>query len=261
MLPGETIMYEDQHAIRFDRESSQLHVEEKLTDPAASYSHGKRTDQLPALKLEISSSADADNIDRLRKLAYSTATNFELPDPETVASRHDPAGSVCLTVRSAQQFAATVRLNSVNDHTMARKLLEGQAPDPDDFYPSLVVGRGATAPEFRGLGLMGFLVSMGVRVAELAGAPSAVAVQIAGTPHFRAMEAAGWTGTIVGQENLKVVDAQHDLMLVSIASARFGQNNKFSRDKYQALHQMLNPEPTLREAALKVRKALALKPG
>jgi|GEM_PF-5395724 len=251
-------MYEEKVSNQFDTHLMGHHADGQRAVAPASHSPAKRTDQLPPLSIEISSAADYREIDRLRKLAYSTAINFALPDPRTVESRNDPAGSVCLTVRSNQQYAATVRLSSVNSRSTARKLLEGQAPAADDFYPSLVIGRGATAPEFRGLGLMGFLVSLGVRVAELAGAPSAVAVQIAGTPHYRAMEAAGWTGTIVGQENLKVVDStKHDLMLVSIAQAQFVQNNEFSHGKYRALHRMLNPEAALRQAAGRVEKAMA----
>jgi hypothetical protein len=255
-------MYEENLSAHFERQSIEPFADRQRPIAPRSPSRATRTDQFPSLSIEISRTDQHRDIDRLRKLAYSTASNFELPNPETVESRNDPPGSVCLTVRSSQQYAATVRLSSANNRSMAHKLLEGQAPLADDFYPSVVVGRGATAPEFRGLGLMGFLVSLGVRVAELAGAPSAVAVQIDGTPHFRAMEAAGWTGTIIGQENLKVVDStEHDLMLVSIAQAQFKQNNEFSRDKYQALHKMLNPEATLRHAADTVKKAMALTPG
>lgn len=255
-------MYEEKSAVHLENSSFDQPVRDNQSGTFGTQPSVKRTDQLPPLTIEISGAQEYPEIDRLRKLAYSTAINFELPNPATVESRNDPPGSVCLTVRSNQQYAATVRLSNAIDRPMADKLLEGQGPQSTDFYPSLVIGRGATAPEFRGLGLMGFLVSLGVRVAELAGLPSAVAVQIAGTPHFRAMESAGWTGTIIGQENLKVVDsAQHELMLVSIAQAQFGQNNRFSRDKYQALHRMLNPEATLRHAAGTVNKAMAMTPG
>lgn len=249
-------MYEEKQSVEISAETIGRRYQAKRPAAIKTSMRDKQSEQLPPLTIRISNAAEYREIDRLRKLAYSTAINFDLPDPQTVESRNDPAGSVCLSVLSGYQHAATVRLSIARDRAIAHKLLEGQAPGDDNFYPSLVIGRGATAPEFRGLGLMGFLVSIGVRVAQLASAPSAVAVQIAGTPHFRAMEAAGWTGTIIGQESLRVVDSSNDLMLVSIAKTRFEQNNQYSGKKYKALHRMLSPEPVLRDAAAAVEKAL-----
>ena len=209
-----------------------------------------------AVHLSVASPAQDDEIDRLRRHAYATAVNFELPDPTTILRRRDPRDAVCLVIGTRDTLAATMRIALAGDRPSAEKLLEGEAELERRYFPGAVLSRGATDPRFRGNGLMGFLVSLGVAVARQCGLGSALAVQIEGTPHFTAMAAAGWQSRTISDEDLALVRNERPLQLVYVGRERFEQSAAQSRHAHALLYRRLKPEPGIREAADRLSKAI-----
>lgn len=214
------------------------------------------TDFEQSMFVSIASSAQDVEIDRLRHIAYANAVNFDLPDPGTIARRRDPVDSICLVVGTRQTLAATMRIAVAPDRIQAERLLEGDAALPREFFPGVVLSRGATDPRFRGNGLMGFLVSLGVAVARQSGVGSALGVQIDGTPHFAAMAAAGWQSRTIRDDDLALVRSEHPLKLVYIGRDRFASSADASRHAHARLYQRLKPEPVVAEAAARLRKTM-----
>lgn len=209
-----------------------------------------------AIRLSVASPAQDDEIDRLRRNAYATAVNFELPDPTTIMRRRDPQNSVCLVIGTRHTLAATMRIAVAGDRPHAEKLLEGEAALENRFFPGAVLSRGATDPRFRGNGLMGFLVSLGVAVARQCALGSALAVQIDGTPHFAAMSAAGWQSRTISDRDLALVRNERPLQLVYIGRERFERSADQSRHAHDLLYRRLKPEPVIQEAADRLAKAM-----
>ncbi|MEZ5650398.1 MAG: hypothetical protein R3E87_07590 [Burkholderiaceae bacterium] len=208
------------------------------------------------LSLSIAGPGQDDEVDTLRRHAYANAINFELPDPTTILRRKDPQNSVCLVIGTREALAATMRIAVAPDRPGAERLLEGDAELSKEHFPGAVLSRGATDPRFRGNGLMGFLVSLGVAVARQCALGSALAVQVDGTPHFAAMAAAGWQSRTISDHDLALVRNSRPLQLVHIGRERFARSAEQSRHAHAALYARLKPEPVIRDAAERLSKAL-----
>lgn len=203
--------------------------------------------------LSIASDAQTQAIDALRQKAYAAAGYFKLPDPRTVLRSTDLPHAICLVVASKRELAATVRLTYARQRSEAERILEGTAEVPADHFPTLALCRGATDPRFRGLGLMAFLVSLGVAIARRAGLGSALGVQYEGTPHYRAMNAAGWNRKPI-VDRMFTVQGQAGLGLVYIGRQRFEASVRHSEREHASLHRQFRVEPVVTAAALRIDK-------
>jgi hypothetical protein len=204
--------------------------------------------------LNIATPAQTPLIDALRQKAYMAAGYFSLPDPRTVRRATDPAHAICLVIASKRELAATVRLAWARDRKQAESILEGSAELGASYFPSLVMCRGATDPAFRGLGLMAFFASMGPAIAQRAGLGSALGVQYEGTPHFRAMSAAGWERKPIGGERMATVKGNAALSLVYIGRERFAASVRHSERVHAELHRRLDVPRVVADAAALIAK-------
>ena len=178
-------------------------------------------DLLAGFSLLLATHQHAAAIDALRQRAYANAGYLSLPDPRTVRCETDPEGSICLLVARQREIAATVRVSFAPTRARAEAILEGTAKVSADYFPTVTLCRGATDPNYRGLGLMAFLVAMGVRIAWYAKLGSALGVQYDGTPHYRAMNAAGWDKKPIAGLQMATVQGHAPLSLVYIGHERF----------------------------------------
>lgn len=212
---------------------------------------------LETFQLRLATPRDEPAIDRLRQRAYATAVNFTLQVPDTLRTRHDPPGSVILMLTSGDALAATVRLNTVSSRTQASRELEADASVPADWFPGLVIGRGATDPAFRGLGSMAFLVSLGVAAARDTGLHCAIATQYEGAPHFNAMRRAGWQNKPVGSERMAATLAKSvgPLNLVYIDAELFADSVAHSAQAHAAIRHVVRASRIEREIQAAVEKA------
>lgn len=210
-------------------------------------------DRRDPLTLAIATDAQTPAIDALRQKAYAAAGYFTLPDPRTVLRSTDLPHAICLVVASKREVAATVRLTYARQRAEAERILEGTADVPADYFPTLALCRGATDPRFRGLGLMAFLVSLGVAIGRRAGLGSALGVQYDGTPHYRAMNAAGWNRRPI-VDRMFTVKGQAGLGLVYIGRDRFEFSVRHSEREHAALHRQFQVEPVITAAALQLDK-------
>ncbi|MEZ5660757.1 MAG: hypothetical protein R3E83_20280 [Burkholderiaceae bacterium] len=209
-----------------------------------------------SIELRVANPGQDGEIDRLRRDAYASAINFELPDPTTILRRKDPENSVCLVIGTRDSLFATMRIALATDRPVAERLLEGKADLANSYFPGAVLSRGATDPRYRGNGLMGFLVSLGVAVARQCALGSALAVQVDKTPHFTAMEAAGWRSRTISDQDLALVRNSLPLKLVYIERERFARSAEQSRHAHPSLYQRLKPETVIQDAAQRLLKSL-----
>ncbi|MGE0315692.1 MAG: hypothetical protein AB7P21_29110 [Lautropia sp.] len=202
---------------------------------------------LPPMTLEVASERHTEAIDRLRQVTYASAGYFSLPDPETVRRRTDPPSSLCLVIMQGNTLAATGRFTPAETRADAERILEGEANLPAHCFPTLAMCRGATDPQFRGLGLMAFIVSAGVAAASRAGLGSAVVVQYDGTPHARAMKRAGWESRPIGGDRMGTVRGHADLSLLYIPKSSFKDSEAHSATVHARLRAHLKAAPFIEE--------------
>ncbi|MGE0314414.1 MAG: hypothetical protein AB7P21_22605 [Lautropia sp.] len=212
---------------------------------------------LETFRLRLATPRDEMAVDRLRQRAYATAVNFTLHEPGALRTRNDPPGSVVLMLTSGDTLAATVRLNVVASRARASLELEADASVPADWFPGLIIGRGATDPTFRGLGSMAFLVSLGVAAARDAGQNCAIATQYEGAPHFNAMRRAGWQRKSVGSERMARTLAKSigPLNLVYIRDALFADSVAHSAQVHADIRRVVRASSIEREVGAALEKA------
>lgn len=209
---------------------------------------------LPPMTLEVASERHTEAIDRLRQVTYASAGYFSLPDPETVRRRTDPASSICMVVMQGKSLAATGRLTLAATRGEAERILEGEADLPSHCFPTLAMCRGATDSAYRGMGLMAFLVSVGVAAASRAGLGSSVVVQYDGTPHARAMKRAGWEAKPIGGDRMGTVRGHAGLSLLYIPKSSFKDSEAHSANVHAALRAHLKAAPFIEELARLLEK-------
>jgi hypothetical protein len=205
--------------------------------------------------LGIATTAHTPSIDSLRQKSYASAGYFSLPDPRTVRRENDLPHAITLIVANKRELAATVRLTYARDRKQVEAILEGSADVSPSYFPTMTICRGATDPKFRGLGLMAFLVSVGVAVARQAGLGSALAMQAEGTPHYPAMRAAGWNSRPVEGDRMNTVKLNAAMTFVYIDRERFGNSVSHSERVHNELHQRLEVPRVVLDAATLIAKA------
>ena len=205
--------------------------------------------------LGIATSAQTPLIDSLRQKSYASAGYFSLPDPRTVRRENDLPHAITLIVANKRELAATVRLTYARDRKQVEAILEGSADVSPSYFPTMTICRGATDPKFRGLGLMAFLVSMGVAVARQAGLGSALAMQAEGTPHYPAMKAAGWNSKPVPGDRMNSVKLNAAMSFVYIDRERFGTSVQHSERVHAELHRRLEVTSVVAQASAMIAKA------
>ena len=194
-------------------------------------------------------------INTLRQTAYAKAGYFSIPDTSLLQRQRDPATAVCLIIANKKQIAATVRLCLATHQSGAERLLQGPAPLAGDHFPTLTLCRGATSTDFRGLGLMTFLVGLGVAVADRAGLNSATGMQAEGTPHFGTMLASGWQSKDVPSAATECVRMKTDAMkLVFISRARFGYSASYGQNEHGDLYKALQAVDAIETAAQRIAR-------
>ncbi|MGC1439882.1 MAG: hypothetical protein WA888_04675, partial [Burkholderiaceae bacterium] len=150
-----------------------------------------------------------------------------------VKTKSDPDNSFCYIVTDGLDIAATMRLAFVSTRAEGAKIIEGRPPENAVDFPGVALCRGATNKSFRGMGLMTFLVSVGVSVARHAGLRSAIAMQAVGTPHFGAMQRAGWQSVNVSTETAYAVSFDTgEMNLVYLSSAGLVSSDEYSRREH-----------------------------
>jgi hypothetical protein len=205
--------------------------------------------------LGIANTTHTPSIDLLRQKSYATAGYFSLPDPRTVRRENDLPHAITLIVASKRELAATVRLTYARDRKQVEAILEGTADVSASYFPTMTICRGATDPKFRGLGLMAFLVSVGVAAARQAGLGSALAMQAEGTPHYPAMKAAGWNSRPVAGDRMNTVKLNAVMSFVYIDRTAFANSVSHSARVHHELHQRLDVARVVTEAAALIAKA------
>ncbi len=205
--------------------------------------------------LGIATSAQTPLIDSLRQKSYASAGYFSLPDPRTVRRENDLPHAITLIVGNKKELAATVRLTYARDRRQVESILEGSADVSPAYFPTMTICRGATDPKFRGLGLMAFLVSVGVAVARQAGLGSAVAMQAEGTPHYPAMRASGWNSRPVEGNRMNTVKLNAVMSFVHIERERFGTSVLHSERVHAELHRRLEVASVVTQASAIIAKA------
>ena len=188
-------------------------------------------------------------VQRLADLsAYATASNFKLPEPDRVLTRHDPEHSFCYVISDGERIAATMRVVFIGSRAEGARVIEGTPPERAVSFPGVALCRGATRKEFRGMGLMTFLVSTGVAVAHRAGLHSAIAVQAVGTAHFNAMVQAGWQSEDVSGKNVKLVALDGpQLKLVYLPMSLLPESQRHSLDRHGDLWEHLRADEAIAE--------------
>lgn len=203
--------------------------------------------------LSIATPAHTAMINELRQKAYTMAGYFSLPDPRTVRRDTDAPHAIVFVIANKRSLAATVRMTYAKDRKNAERILEGTADVPPSYFPCVTMCRGATDPKYRGLGLMAFLVSLGVASARRAGLGSALGVQYDGTPHFRAMNAAGWDRKPIADQ-MSTVKGNAGLGLVYIGRERFETSVRHSERVHAQLHQVFEVDRVVRDAVEQIAK-------
>lgn len=185
-------------------------------------------------------------IDALRTVAYANASNFKLPEPDRVLTRHDPDNSFCFVISDGQQIAATMRVVFIGSRAEGARVVEGSVPEDACTFPGVALCRGATAKNFRGMGLMTFLVSTGVAVAYRAGLRSAIAVQAVGTAHFDAMLQAGWQSEEVSGKQVRLVALNGpELKFVYLPISLLPRSQQHSEQRHHDLWQYLQADQAI----------------
>ena len=98
-------------------------------------------------------------------------------------------------------------------------------------------------------------------VALSAGLGSALGVQYEGTPHYRAMNAAGWNRKPIIDDRMNTVRGNAPLGLVHIPRERFAASVQHSEKIHALLHRRLNVSAVVSEAATIIRKVTSLLSG
>lgn len=205
--------------------------------------------------LGIATSAQTPLIDSLRQKSYAAAGYFSLPDPRTVRRENDLPHAITLIVGNKKELAATVRLTCARDRRQVESILEGSADVSPAYFPTMTICRGSTDPKFRGLGLMAFLVSVGVAVARQAGLGSAAAMQAEGTPHYPAMRAAGWNSRPVEGNRMNTVKLNAVMRFVHVERERFGTSVLHSERVHAEWHRRLEVASVVTQASAIIAKA------
>ena len=211
----------------------------------------------PAYSLVVATDrAWESDIDQLRINAYLKAGYFKLPNPDPVRRRADPPDSFCLLVLGPRKtLAATVRIAYVHNQRAAESVLQGPVPLTSNDFPSITLCRGATDPQYRGQGLMTFLVSLGVEVAYRSGVRSAIGMQADGTPHFRAIQEASWQCVDVATEFAHTVSFDTATMkLCYLRKDRMVTSVEHSRRRHANILGPAQTDRAIGEAAMVVRK-------
>jgi hypothetical protein len=203
-------------------------------------------------KLSIATPAYDCGINALRQKAYAAAGYFSLPDPSTVLREADPPRSICLIVSNGSEIASTVRLTPAQDREEAEEILEAEVTLPAHHFPALAMCRGATEPKYRGVGLMSFLVSVGVEIAHRANLGSALGTQYEGTSHYPAMKAAGWNRFPINDALMRTVRSLAPLYLVYIARDRFKSSIAHSLYAHGQLYRRFNVEEVVFDSAQQI---------
>jgi len=142
--------------------------------------------------------SDCNAVNALRLAGYSTASEFELLAPEHVLWDAQDDESLVLGVWEGDTLISTLRGVVARERTEAEALFDCTIDIADSLYPTLVLGRGATAESHRRIGLNALLRLYFLRAAlnpanpkdKLIGASLVSPVE--GAPRVRLMEQLGY---------------------------------------------------------------------
>ncbi|MGH1357838.1 MAG: hypothetical protein ACRBC3_03655 [Burkholderiaceae bacterium] len=231
--------------------------QESLTQSSANTKKRNLLTANPAdpFRLLISTPAQDARVDDLRVSAYSGASYFKTADADALRRKSDPDEAICLVIANKQSVAATIRVCFAANRPNASKILQGPAEIKDTLFPTLTLCRGATNTEYRGQGLMTFLVNVSVAIAARAQFESAIGMQAEGTPHFGTMIASGWLSGDVRSDQLQCVKlGTAKMKLVYIPRDRFGYSDDYMRERFGSIYKSLEAQNAIDYAAARFAK-------
>lgn len=207
-------------------------------------------------RLQVATDAHTAAIDRLRERAYAKTSYFTLLDPRTVHRSTDSPGTICLALSCGDTLAATARITAAQTRMQAERVLEGDADLAPHAFPTIVMGRGATDPAFRGLGLMAYMAALGVRIAQQLQFGSASAAMYDGTPHLRPMVRAGWQVKPISGERVATVLGNAGFSLVYIGRLAFEDSIAHSAVVHGRLQEQVGGDAIVNDACRRIRSTL-----